>query len=539
MTTAQLLLQDMDGIILLSAVWLVNGLLVIFLYWWNKRFSLACSLPWWSPANRESTTSDKRYNLILTIMIAVAIALRCYKLNSDLWIDEVLSLVHFVRLDLSELLTYFGSDNHHILYSALAHISVNLFGESAAAYRLPAVLFGVLSIWASAHLVRYVFGKKEALLTAALLTLSYHHVWFSQNARAYTLLLFATVVSTELLLRGLASGRNRYWLAYAAVIAMAAWAHLTTVIIAIAHGMVLFFLGLNYLFTSPTKSWQWQPFLALALAGWLTINIYAPVMPELYQYFNRPGAGSTTGSVAWSKPIWLVSEILHNLGLGLTLGWFSVATVGALGLIGLFCVFKRDWLFPLLALAPVLVSGAILYLLGRSLWPRMFFPEIGFLAAIVAIGVWDAGQLLGRIIRPWPRLVQIVPALLLCILLSVTLPKVYQYPKQDFSGARDYVKANLRPGDNVLGIHMAGRVYHQYYEPGWPEIRTLEQLDEQRADSGYTWVIHTLPGYIKSARPGIQHKLDTEFEVMRKFPGTLGDGVIIVLRSKKRGSVDE
>ncbi len=540
MTVEANTLATIDGFSLLYVVLFIDFLILIFLWWWNRKYSLKPSPAWWSPKPRHCGISDSRYQLILWAILAVAVALRSLSLNSGLWIDEVLTLVQYVRPDLTAILSDFSDDNQHILYSALAHISVTLFGESPAALRLPAMLAGVGSIWATAHLVRYVFGKKEALFSAALLTLSYHHVWFSQNARAYTLLLLGTVISTELLLRGLASGKGRYWLAYAAVIALTAWAHLTAIFVALAHGVILLFMGMAYLRSSHSKIWQWRPFLALGLAAWLTVNLYAPVIPQLYKYFSRSEVANTTAVVSstdtasWSNPVWLVNEILNHLMTGLGLGWLGVVVIALLGLYGLIHVLRRDWLFTLLALAPALITGLVFLLLGRNLWPRMFFQEIGVFAAIAVVGALGAGQLLTRIIRPWPRLIQTVPVLLLCVLFAVSLPRVYRYPKQDFSGARDYVKAHLQPGDTVLGLHMAGRVYHLYYEPDWLEINDLEGLNEQEAHKGYTWILYTLPAFIRRAHPEIQHKLDTEYEIMQKFPGTLGDGKIMVLRSRKQ-----
>jgi len=536
MTTAQIVLPTVDGLHLLWAVWLADALILICLAWWNSKYSLVTGRSWWLPESRNSGVSDSRYQIILWFIIVLSIVLRSFSLNSDLWLDEVLSLVRYARHDLGTILTDFSDDNQHILYSALAHVSIGMFGESAAAFRLPAMLFGVGSIWASAHLARYVFGKNEALFTAALLTLSYHHVWFSQNARAYTMLLFGTVVSTELLLRALASGNRRYWLGYAITLAITAWAHLTVVFVALAHGLILLFMGLRNLRSARSQPWQWQPFLSLALAAWLTINLYAPVLLQMYQYFSRPAAGSTPGPVAWSKPVWLINEVLHQMGLSLALGWTGLTMSGLVGLIGLIHVFKRDRLFSVLALAPIAVTVLVLYLLGRSLWPRMFFQEFGFLAAIASVGALGGGKLLAHVIRRSPGLIQTIPAFFLCILLAVSLPEVYRHPKQDFSGARDYVKAHLQPGDTVLGLHMAGRAYQLYYQPDWPEVDAIAQLDEQRSRSGYTWLLYTLPTYIRNANPMLQNKLDREYEIMQKFPGTLGDGVIIVLRSKNRGN---
>ena len=59
----------------------------------------------------------------------------------------MLTLVEFVRLPVREIVTTYTSLNNHVLYSLLAHASVGLFGESAWTLRLPAVLFGIASIW--------------------------------------------------------------------------------------------------------------------------------------------------------------------------------------------------------------------------------------------------------------------------------------------------------------------------------------------------------------------------------------------------------
>ena len=45
-------------------------------------------------------------------------------------------------------LSTFSEQNQHFLYTLLAHAPSVLFGESAWALRLPAVFFGIGSIWA-------------------------------------------------------------------------------------------------------------------------------------------------------------------------------------------------------------------------------------------------------------------------------------------------------------------------------------------------------------------------------------------------------
>ena len=54
-----------------------------------------------------------------------------------------------------------------------------------------------------------------------------------------------------------------------------------------------------------------------------------------------------------------------------------------------------------------------------------------------------------------------------------------------------------------------------------------------RTGSGRTWVLYTLPSHLAAAQPELVEILESEFELLKVFPGTLGDGQIVVRRSKE------
>jgi mannosyltransferase len=152
--------------------------------------------------------NDRRYapySIIVLIVFGVAAFLRFYRLNEGLWFDEALTAVRYVRLPFNELLFAFDSENQHFFYSILAHFSVAIFGESEWVLRLPAAIFGVGALWLCYRFACVVTNRLEALLTTALLSVSYFHIWFSQNARGYTGLQFWTMASALLLIRCLES----------------------------------------------------------------------------------------------------------------------------------------------------------------------------------------------------------------------------------------------------------------------------------------------------------------------------------------------
>ena len=162
-------------------------------------------------ANASRTGVDRQARNVPTLewialagILLVATAARFYRLDTSLWYDEIDTLLNFVRLPTGELIHSLRSNNH-MFYSLQAQAAIALFSESAWSMRLPAALFGLASLVAVWALARRAVGRPEALVVAFLLGISYDHVWFSQNARGYTGLLFWTTWATLLFARGLAN----------------------------------------------------------------------------------------------------------------------------------------------------------------------------------------------------------------------------------------------------------------------------------------------------------------------------------------------
>lgn len=176
--------------------------------------------------------------LALVFLLLGATFLRLLYLNAGLWLDEILTLTRYARLPYQEIILLFDSENQNFLYSLLAHTGLVLFGESAWALRLPAVVFGVAGIAALYFFAREVTTRREALLAAALLTFSYHHVWFSQNARGYSALLFWTLFSSWFFVRALKYDRPEYWIAFAITAAPGVYTHITMLALVLAQFII-------------------------------------------------------------------------------------------------------------------------------------------------------------------------------------------------------------------------------------------------------------------------------------------------------------
>lgn len=86
------------------------------------------------------------------------------------------------------------------LYGVLLHAWGALAGDSELALRLPAALFGVAMVPAIAWLAARWLGRETAPWAAWLAALSPFLVWYSQEARNYTLMMLLGCVASALLL---------------------------------------------------------------------------------------------------------------------------------------------------------------------------------------------------------------------------------------------------------------------------------------------------------------------------------------------------
>ncbi len=506
-----------------------HGLLLIGVAWRNP--GLGRRAP--RPAEHAVWLPPRALAALAALTVAGAI-LRLIRLNAQLWLDELLTLLDFVRHPLGVIVTSFPNQNQHLLYSILAWASVAIFGESAWAIRLPAVGFGIASIWATYFLARKLIGLRGALLTCALLTFSYHHIWFSQNARGYTGLLFFAVLATWLWLEALDRRTWGWWLAYAVAVTLGAATHLGMLFVPAAHVLVYLF---DLAFTRRRgATLVWQPLAAWALAGTLFLQIFALSLPE----FIRDAAGEVSPPSEWTSPLWLVRELLSGLRVGLA-GYVVVAVGLVLPAIAWIGVFRRNRRGAVGMTLPGLLCAAVVLGSGHNLWPRLFFFSASFALIFLVYGALTIPQqVLGWVpaLARHPRLLDgagVAAVGLLILASAATIPRCYALPKQDYTGARDYVEARRSPGEVMAAVGLAGDAYRRYYAPDWETPESAGDLERLRDSHAGMWLVYTLPFELQGFHPEIWSIVERQFTVVDVFPGTLGGGEVYVCR--ERGSL--
>ena len=112
------------------------------------------------------------------------------------------------------------------LYYVLAWLWAKVFGTGEAGLRSLSAVIGAGAVPVAWRAAREFFpGPRIALLTAALVTVNPWFVWYSQEARAYSLLIHATALSLLFLGRALRNPTRRATLLWAGAAALALLSH--------------------------------------------------------------------------------------------------------------------------------------------------------------------------------------------------------------------------------------------------------------------------------------------------------------------------
>lgn len=132
--------------------------------------------------------------MIVFLLLAVSLILRLINLNQSLWLDEAVQAIT-AKESFSYIFQEIKGDFHPPLYHFLMHFWVRAFGNSEIVLRMPSVLFGVGTVYFLYKIAMHMHGKFVAILAAVLLATAPFHVYYSQEARMYSMVTFFASLS--------------------------------------------------------------------------------------------------------------------------------------------------------------------------------------------------------------------------------------------------------------------------------------------------------------------------------------------------------
>jgi 4-amino-4-deoxy-L-arabinose transferase-like glycosyltransferase len=147
--------------------------------------------------------TERRALRILAGLVILAAALRFWRIgHQSFWLDEVFT-VNLVDHDLAGMLKGVReTESTPHLYYVLAWLWSKAVGDGEAALRSLSALFGVATVPVAYLAARRLFRPAVALTAAALVAVNPWLVWYSQEARAYALLVLLATAALLFFLRG-------------------------------------------------------------------------------------------------------------------------------------------------------------------------------------------------------------------------------------------------------------------------------------------------------------------------------------------------
>ncbi|MCB0208755.1 MAG: glycosyltransferase family 39 protein [Anaerolineae bacterium] len=219
---------------------------------------------------------------IVTLLTLVAFALRVYHLDrQSYWIDEAWTLF-YADQSLGELWLYLQTIRAAPpLYHVLTIYWVDWLGNGEYALRFLSVITSTMAIPLIYRLGQTLGGRRLGLVVALLMTVAPYQIWHAQDARNYSMLTAASIMSMWAFFNLWQRGDWRWWLLYVLSTLWAIFTHY--------HGLVV--IGIQGLYFLLTVRQNWRFYLPWA--GTLLV-IMAPFVVWL-----------TVGSTLWQSDHWL------------------------------------------------------------------------------------------------------------------------------------------------------------------------------------------------------------------------------------------
>ncbi len=138
--------------------------------------------------------------LWLPIILLLAFVDRLILLNQSLWWDEAINIVAAKENSFVDFVSRYPiGDFHPPGFFGLIWVWGRLFGFSEISMRMPSVIFGVLAVWLTFLIAGELFDKKIARWSALLMAVSPLLIYYSQEARMYSLAVLAVLLSSYFL----------------------------------------------------------------------------------------------------------------------------------------------------------------------------------------------------------------------------------------------------------------------------------------------------------------------------------------------------
>ena len=373
--------------------------------------------------------------IILVIVLLCALSIRLLFLGGkSIWLDEAWGLA-ITKAGQNVLWNGSFEDHHPPLFHLMQEYWIRM-GESEFMLRLLSVIFGAASILLIYRLGRDLAGKKAALSGVWLAAFSPLLIWYSQEARSYSFLIFiglaTTIAVVNLFLRP-----NLGWLFFfVASMTAAIYTHYAAFLLIPIHLILLS----AFLATRKCRMHS----LFIWLTGWIiTIAAYWPWLksPAARAFYHKLKIGP--------YPVQILAKKL-NANPAQMMGIFTILlpVLIFIGLLLLYHFFRKHNDFwsqlPTRKWAQVFLMLSFLLLLIASTIPRAYSVKKQLVI------LWPFVLLIFCWFWPWRKPYQKLLTALLILSLLASIINIYLIPKDQWRETVNFIIKQRQAGDVVL-----------------------------------------------------------------------------------------
>lgn len=413
--------------------------------------------------------------LLLTVIGAI---LRFYHLDyNSIWLDEGASYFYAQKSLLGIWDATSSGEYNPPLFYWIEHFMLLLGGTEVILRLVPAVL-GILTIPLFYIIGEEFMDQNSGLIAAAIISFSPFHIFYSQEARAYTSVLFVLSLAFICYLYGRRSNKSEYWILFGFFSAVAFWMHFYSII----------FTGILILFGffRPTEKSLDNPsdLKQILTASMIFIVLCAPLLLVIGRLFlirtsSHPAFGGQ-GLLFISESIWEISGFSNIAELILI----------ALFIIGIIQLSKFGTTGSMLIVSGIMATFLASFVLSYKMpmEPRYII----FLLPLFYSGVAAAYKLIFGV---WPRKIVIYIFITVLFLANVQFYSEYynNYYKSDWRDFSKELQSITREGDFIIVLPGYNRAPLDYYYSNKSD-RTIEFGASTAED------LERLYGSIKPAR---------------------------------------
>ena len=206
----------------------------------------------------KSFLTENKTLVLLWIILVANLILGVISLNlSPIGLDEPFSIFH-AQMDLSDIVSHLKGGNNPPLYEIVLHFWIKIFGISPISVRFPSLVFSICTLFFTFKIAERISGTQDAFFAILLMSFSNYYIYFTHEARAYSLFLLLTVLLIYLVIRisEQKESKNAEFIAFGLVAALLLYTHYFGLFVFIFQSLVLVLINrkerivlLKFLFT--------------------------------------------------------------------------------------------------------------------------------------------------------------------------------------------------------------------------------------------------------------------------------------------------